>query len=334
MTFAGAVTAGARPAARSRRALRAPRGWPLLLVACAALAVAGGTRANRSEVLGPPPARLLIADLRGRALVVVDTGDPSSPRRIPLPGGPHEMVSLPGGRVAVSLEQTGAIAVVDVVTGAVVRTLEVGGLPHGLALINHTLFVTDRATDRLRRFDTEDWREEASTPAGAWPHALAQMPGGGLAVANAADDTVNIGGHAVAVSHVPETIAVAHDGRVATAGSLGGAVQVFSRTGAPVSWHEVGGRPVRVLFSPDGSTLAIALSADGAVALIASDGVRRVDVGGVPDGLAFSPDGRWLYAGDDAGGIVTAIDVGRGATVSRLATGQSAGAILELPRDR
>jgi DNA-binding beta-propeller fold protein YncE len=241
------------------------------------------------------------------------------------------MALLPDGRVVVSLEQAGAIAIVDPHPGET-RTLDVGGLPHGLALLGGALYVTDRSTDRLRRFSTTDWREGAPVSVGAWPHAVARLPDGTLAVANAADDTLIIAEAVVPVSQVPETIAVAADGRVATAGSLGGVVHLFSRDGAPEGSHEVGGRPVRVLFAPDGDILAVALSSEAAVAMIEGGRVRRIVVGGVPDGLEFSPDGRWLYVGDDARGAVSVIDVGRGAVASRFAAGESAGAVLSVPR--
>ncbi|MSQ31545.1 MAG: hypothetical protein EXR64_05965, partial [Dehalococcoidia bacterium] len=259
----------------------ARRGSSLLVLALLAVALtSGGWSLRTSAPPAPPRALLAIADLRGHALVLADTGDPARARRIPLAGGPHEIATLPGGRIVASLEQAGALAVVDVATGQT-RTLEVGGLPHGVALGGDTLYVTDRSTDRLRRFSIADWHEGASLPAGAWPHAIVRLPDGALAVAHAADDTLSIGGRIVAVSHVPETIAAAPDGRVATAGSLGGAVQFFSAQGVLLATHDVGGRPVRVLFAPDGGTLAVALSADGAVVLLSGGATRRVEVGGV-----------------------------------------------------
>ena len=79
---------------------------------------------------GEPDGRLLVADLRGRALIVVDLAQAAEPLRIALPGGPHELLELPDGRIVASLEQSGALAVVDLASGAVER-IETGGLPHG-----------------------------------------------------------------------------------------------------------------------------------------------------------------------------------------------------------
>ncbi len=164
------------------------------------------------------------------------------------------------------------------------------------------------------------------------PHIVASRPDGSLAIANAADDTLTLGDRAIHVSHVPESIAVGLDGRVATAGSVGGTLHVFDASGAPIAEHEVGGRPVRLLYAPNGRVLAAALSADGTVALVEDGVVRRITVGGVPDGLAFSSDGRWLYAGDMHGGGVSVIDVARSRLVQHLEAGRSAGALFVLPR--
>ena len=133
------------------------------------------------------------------------------------------------------------------------------------------------------------------------------------------------------VSHVPESIAVASDGRVATAGSIGGTLHVFDAHGTLLEQHEVGGRPVRLLYDPRGETLAAALSADGAVAILEDGAVRRVVVGGVPDGLAFSPDGRWLVVADMYAGTLSIVEVAHGRVAQRIAAARTAGALLVLP---
>lgn len=317
-----------------------PRGaWgridPLLTVALVAIVVllAVLVAPYISVAPGPPSIRLAVADLRGHALVVMDTGDPGAARRIALPGGPHEFAALPDGRIAVSLEQFGTIALVDPRSGDV-QSLRVGGTPHGLAVTADSLYVTDRSVNAVRRFSLATWVEGPSIASGAWPHTVEARPDGSLAIANAADDTLTLGDRAVAVSHVPESIAIASDGRVATAGAVGGALEVFDPTGTLVERHEVGGRPVRLLYDPRGTVLAASLSADGAIALVARDEVRRVAVGGVPDGLAFSPDGRWLYVGDMYGGAVSVVDVSTALVVRQLPAASSAGALLVLPSTR
>ena len=282
-------------------------------------------------VAAPPPTTLVVADLRGQAIVLVDPTDPLGARTIPLPGGPHEMVMLPSGRLVVSLEQYGTLALVDL-DRREVRSLPVGGVPHGLAVGGDTLYVTDRSVNAIRRFALGTWEERASIPVGAWPHIVAVLPDGRLAAANAADDTLTLGDRAMSVSHVPESIAVGPDGRIATAGSVGGTLHVLDASGSPMAQYAIGGRPVRLLYAPRSDVLAVALSADASVALLVRDEVRRVAVGGVPDGLAFSGDGRWLYVSDVAGGMVSVVDVQRLRVVDRFHAAQTAGALLVLPR--
>lgn len=284
---------------------------------------------------------LVVADLRGQALIVLDPSHPESARRIALPGGPHELLALPDGRVAVSLEQGGAIALVDLAhETAEVRS--VGGLPHGLALGRGDdgtalLLVTDRAADAVRRFRLDDFTERAPIGVGAWPHAVAALDGDRVAVALAHADAVRMVGdgddRVVATSALPETIDVdAAHRRVATAGALGDTVEVVDWLGERVATYPVsGGRPVRVRYAPDG-TLAVALSAARAVEVISPQGVaRRLPVLGTPDGLAFSSDSRVLYAADMAGGRLTAVAVSSGAVLAVIPIGRSAGSILVLP---
>ncbi|MGE3855614.1 MAG: hypothetical protein AB7G21_01505 [Dehalococcoidia bacterium] len=325
--------------ARQHEAARLPSPWwrdRALLAAFAGVAVLAALflapPVPRAGVASPPPVTIAVADLRGHALAIVDTARPGAARRIPLPGGPHEVVALPDGRLVVSLEQYAALAVVDVASGEVTR-LAVGGIPHGLAVDATTLYVTDRSIDAVRRFALGTWAEHPPLAAGAMPHIVASSTDGTLLVANAGDDTLSVGGRALAVSHVPESVAVGAGGIVATAGSIGGTLHFFDASGAPVAEHELGGRPVRLQYDPDGRLLAAALSAEGAVALLDRPGgeVRRVTVGGVPDGLAFSPDGRWLYVGDMYGGDVAVVDVRTARLVQRFPAGRTAGALLVLP---
>ncbi len=321
-----------------------------LIAVLSFVATAGGSSGSEPG----PQGRLVIADLRGQALVVVDLSRPSSAadmRRIALPGGPHELVRLADGRIVSSLEQQGMLAIVDLETGAV-ETVELGGLPHGLALLDGTLYVTDRSVGEVRRLRIGDrpgeWTELTPLHGGVWPHAVGVMPpegsdlapgsGGVLVVVSAGDDTLRIGEHAVAVSALPESVALAPDARrVAVAAALGGVVDVVDAQGAPLMQVAVGGRPVRVLYGPSGGDggelLAVALSSGGAVALVGGDGsVRWVAVGGVPDGLAFDASGRFLLASDLSGGVVSVIDVVEARVSARFDAGESAGALLTLAR--
>lgn len=138
---------------------------------------------------------LAIADLRGHALVLLDPDRPDEARRILLPGGPHELVALPDGRVVASIEQAGLLAVVEIETGEV-RAVATGGAPHGLAVAGGVLYVTDREQDLVRRFLVTTWIELDPVPAGHWPHAVVATSAG-VAVANAGDSTLSLHGRSV-----------------------------------------------------------------------------------------------------------------------------------------
>lgn len=310
-----------------------------LASALAALAALTASAALPPATRAAPGERLLVADLRGHALVILDPARPDGARRIALPGGPHELLRLPDGRVAVSLEQAGVVALVRLDTGAV-ESLTTGGLPHGLAVQRtpegDRLLVTDRDRDAVRRFviggAPATWREVESVPAPGWPHAVVARDGGAVAVARARDALLSVDGRGVPVSALPETVALSPDGaRIATAGAAGGAVHILGWDGVTQVEARVGGRPVRTVFSPDGSLVAAALSASSRVALVdRAGGVRAVAVAGTPDGLAFSSDGRRLYASDMAGGRVTVVEVASGRPLAVVPAGRSAGSLIVL----
>jgi DNA-binding beta-propeller fold protein YncE len=319
-------------AIRARISLRTA----LPLLAAIALGVFAVTWSPPSSSSASAPEALLVADLRGQALLVVDPTDPAAARRIALAGGPHELLRLPDDRVLVSLEQSGALALVDVNSGSV-ELIEVGGLPHGLALDGDTVLVTDRSVHAVRRFDlgllsAHSWSELEPIASGWWPHAVAVTPAGEVAVTSAEPGTVSLGASEVLVGLTTETLAVRGDGAMAAAAATDGVVVLLAPDGTLLQRWDVGGRPVRVAFSPDGGTLAVALSAAHELALIEGDRVRRVPVEGVPDGLAFSSDGRLVYASDVFGGAITAIDVPSGAVRAVLRVGESTGALLVATR--
>lgn len=271
---------------------------------------------------------LIVADLRTDELIVIEPGTGSVVQRIPLPGAPHELLSLPDGRLLASIEQRGLLVAVDI-DRATLEEIALGGIPHGLALDGDTVLVTDRDINQVRRFEIGSWRELAPVAVDRWPHAVAVTEAGSLVVAAALGDTLSVGEHAHEVSALPETVSLAPDGAVATAGAQGGELHVFNPDGTEELQVFLGGRPVRVLFASDGQSIAVALSADAAVALVGRDGtIRRVAIPGVPDGLAFSTDGDRLYVSDVVGGGVAVIDVERAVLSDVWHVGTATGALL------
>ena len=272
--------------------------------------------------------QLVVTDLRADELILVDVSIGAVTDRVALPGGAHELLKLPDGRVVASIEQRGVLAVVDLDSGGL-EIVTLGGLPHGLALNGDVLLVTDRSVDQIRRFEVDRWRELPPLQPGRWPHAVAVTPDGRIAVASALDSTLVLGDQAIDVSELPETVSVGTDGAVATAGAAGGELQVFDAAGSEELRVVLGGRPVRVLFAPDGRSIAVALAADGEVALVDRTGdVRTIAVPGVPDGLAFSADGDRLFVSDVVGGTVAVLDPGAATLIEVIEVGTATGAML------
>lgn len=83
----------------------------------------------------PDQTRVLIPDLRGNELRVVDRVERRTLRVVPFPGGGPQGITLTkGGTHAFqSLSQSGVVAVVDVETGAVVAEIAAGPTPDGVA---------------------------------------------------------------------------------------------------------------------------------------------------------------------------------------------------------
>ncbi|MFN8638395.1 MAG: hypothetical protein U0360_02815 [Dehalococcoidia bacterium] len=300
-------------------------------VALAALAIAlvtfGGVGwSSAPSRLRSETGTLVVADLRGHALTVIDLSS-GERRTIPLEGGPHELLRLPDGRLAVSLEQAGRIALVEWRNG-IVEYLETRGLPHGLALEGAALLVTDRAAGAVRRFEIGSWGELEPSAVDGVPHQVVARTGARF-VANASSDRLSLGnGRSVPQPALTESIAASPDGTyVAVAGALDGRLLLYDRTRDVSREVELGGRPVRVVFSPSGRAVAVALSAAGEVTLVDIDGgVRRIEVD-APDGLAFSTDGRVLFVADIAGSAVTEVELPGGRVLARLDGGATAGAL-------
>ena len=271
---------------------------------------------------------LIVGDLRADALLVYDLGRGEVTSRVALPAGAHEVLELPDGRIVVSVEQAGQLAIADL-DRSTVETIPIGGTPHGLALDGDVLLVTDRATDAVRRFEIEGWRELTPVATGRWPHAVEVGADGRVAVAAALDDAIWLGEELLPVSTLPETLDVSRHGLIATAGATGGMLHLFDQSGAQKWQVFLGGRPVRVQFAPDGLSIAVALSATGEVALVDLEArVRRTPVAGVPDGLAFDLAGERLYVSDVVGGAVTVLNAVDLERLEVLEVGAATGAIL------
>ena len=238
----------------------------------------------------------------------------------PLASSPEVHRRLVGDRLLIAALAALALLAALYITGSIGSDAVSGGGPGPRAV----LLIADLRGQALVVVDLE----RAGSP------TRIAVPGGELVIVSAGDDAVRIGDRLLRVSALPETVALSPDGAfVATASALGGDLDLFAVDGTPLMHVALGGRPVRVVFSPSGGQIAVALSANAAVALVDMRGaVRTVPVPGVPDGLAFDATGRFLFVSDLTQGGVSVIDLAAGRVTGRIAAGESAGALLALAR--
>jgi YVTN family beta-propeller protein len=126
----------------------------------------------------------------------------------------------------------------------------------------------------------------------------------------------------VAVSADGSTVYVA----VATAPTGTGIVSVIAATNNTLTTTiPVGGFPLGVAVSPDGSTVYVTNSEDGTVSVIAAASntvTATIPVGGGPEGVAVSPDGSAVYVANFGANTVSVIDTASKA-VTKTITGFS-----------
>ena len=134
------------------------------LVACvAALAsttghAAADDRRGSCMALSEDGRVVFVADTEGEAVARVAIAQPPQVVRVPVTGGPEQVLLLPGGRVAITRRFSGRVAILDAATLETKREAVVGTEPYGLALApsGRELYVTDVQDRRLTALDPRD----------------------------------------------------------------------------------------------------------------------------------------------------------------------------------
>src|SRR5579884_3880106 len=107
------------------------------------------------------------------ALIGLAPGTSDQPRyRTPL----GLAVDAEGRRAYVALNAAGALAVVDLRAGKVLREVPVGGGPYDVALGRDTVWVTCEADDTLVAVAADDFTVRQRIPIGQSPRRLAVWP--------------------------------------------------------------------------------------------------------------------------------------------------------------
>jgi YVTN family beta-propeller protein len=291
--------------------------------------------------LAASPLRGMPADLRSGFVLVANQQSASASlidlstdaaRVIAVGAGPHEAVISPSGRTGlvtiygVSGQPGNQLAVIDIKTGAVAKTISLGEYtrPHGAVFLPNDetrVLVTSETTRRLLQVNlTSGEVEHAIDTGAAGSHMVAITADGSRAfTANITGGSISgfLLGRAPGLSGViptsPQTegIAIAPDGSRVWAASNTGHINVVNPATTIIE-HGVGGfgQPYRLAMSKDGSFV---IACDPK-----NDGISIIDTGtykvnwslpgiGSPRGVNIAPDGKTAFvtlAADETMGVI------------------------------
>ena len=213
--------------------------------------------------------RILATTERSRSLTIVDPRGTISAVATDQQGTHMVAVSPDARRAYTANIGSGTVSVLDLVAGAKLRDVAVGGRPEGIALTpdGRTLWVGDLEGARVTAWDTQSFERVAEVATGGVPIRVLASPDGRWIV------TSNLEGGNLTVIDASRREAV--------------------RT-IPVS-GSAEARQVTILFSADGRRLYVAETGRNQVAevdMAAGTVLRRLDAGAQGDGLAIAPARR------------------------------------------
>jgi YVTN family beta-propeller protein len=336
------------PSAGFARAAVLCSGAALVFSACHSAPAPAPTPATDPAPAGfaPPAGFIVVANQQSASasLIELPSGKVTA---LPVGVGPHE-AAISGDRrravVTVYGEKTpgSQLAVIDLGTGAVTRTIELGEFrrPHGVVALPGAadrLVVTSEASRRLLIVNIADGRVEADIPTNArGSHMVAVTADGRRAfTANVPDGSISeidleakAFVRTVPISTVTEGVAVTPDGREVWVGSNDkGTVTVFdTRADSIVATLTGFQTPYRIGISPDGRR-AVVCDPPANLIHVVDVKTRRVlgTVGGLgsPRGATVAADNRTAFVtlGDE--GAVAVVDLDERTVLRRHPVGAS-----------
>lgn len=263
-----------------------------------------------------------------------------------------------GEVVYVTNEFSGDLNVIDPATNAVVRTVQLGKRPRGMALSpdRRTLYVAmtgspvappgvdesklpppDKSADGIGVLNVGSGRLDRVIRGVSDPEQLATDPQGHL-WAGSEDLELVIeldasGGRLVSVplGGSPEGVAVRPDGGAvyATLEDSNQIAVIDPAAGKVVAHIATAGRPRSIAFSPDGSRAFVTDETGAAVTVIDARAHQRLFDAPIPGGkdvrpmgVVVSPDGRRVYVTTGRGGTLAALDASTGKLIGQVQVGQ------------
>jgi YVTN family beta-propeller protein len=263
----------------------------------------------------------------------------------------------PKGAVYVTNEFSGDMSIIDPASQKVVRTVQLGKRPRGMALSpdgrklyvamtgspvappgvdEKTLPPPDKSADGIGVFDIGSSRLERVIRGVSDPEQLAVDPDGHLWAGSEDQEAVieldASGGRlaSVALGGSPEGVAVRPGGgAVYVAMEDDNKVAVVDpASGKVVARIDTAGRPRSIAFSSDGSRAYVTCETGAAVTVIDARAHRRLSEIAIPGGkdvrpmgVVVSPDGRRVYVTTGRGGTLAALDAATGAVAGQTPVG-------------
>lgn len=315
-----------------------------------------------------PDGRIVATTERSQSLTIVDTTKDDAVSAVSTgEKGTHMVAVSPDGRLAYTANiQSGSVSVIDLTEGELIRNVQLGGAPEGIALTpdGATLWVGDNQGARVIVFDaaalagdgggqlgpvvnlsfkvadgTEDEVRGAIT--GPIEAALREWPG-----ASAVTSHLDGASGWLEVTFAPGTAMPSQDEvvqriRAAVADtSLKGRTEIAIRilSATPLATIPTGPVPIRVAASPDGRWIVTSDLGAGGLTVIDAQArtvAREIEVSGTHEAgqvtILFSADGRRVYAAETGRDQIAEIDIGEGRVIRRLPAGKQGDGLAIAP---
>lgn len=262
----------------------------------------------------------------GDRIVKVDVRTQEILRTFRAPAGPHNITAAPDGTVVASLYGSDQIELIR--RGRVVR-VDLGGRPHDVKIARNLVVVTNEGAARLDLVSLDGSRR-GRVPLQADPHDVAVEPGGRrawvtldgdgrLAVVNLVTRHVRY----VVTGRRPHDLLFAPNGRLFVT-DWGGALMIFSRSGALVASRPLGDQAHHLAFTPGGRQVWVTDNALDRVFVVATSDlhvIARKRFPGAPHHVAITPDGRFAVVADHTRGSLVVYRVSTRRIVGTIAVG-------------
>jgi len=255
-------------------------------------------------------------------VTVSESGQPGETSRIDLKGRavPAGLAFAPDGRMAyVALNRNNTLAAIDTTTREIVKEVEVGIAPFGVAVAEKAgrVFVTNRGGRRPRPGDT-------TAPSSGSQVVTDPVTGSSATGTVSVVDMKTLTAREIPVGLAPSQVALSADEKLlAVANAHSDSVSIIDTASLAVTELKIptfpeaplGSQPLAVAFTPDGNTLYVACGGNNAVAVARRAGQKWTVAGALP--TAWFPS---AIAADAEGGLRVLNLKGTGNTADKKGT--------------